>query len=69
MSSGLEGPSDDNLYLLIAVSDTGCGLNDEEKQRLFLKFSQASPRTHVQVINNASFLCCAARLTSGDSME
>lgn len=36
------------LYLRVKVADTGCGLTTDEKQRLFQKFSQASPRTHAQ---------------------
>ncbi len=35
-----------NLHL--AVTDTGPGLDDDEKEILFKRFSQASPRTHVQ---------------------
>lgn len=30
------------------VTDTGCGLTSEKKQRLFKRFSQASPCTHAQ---------------------
>jgi CheY-like chemotaxis protein len=36
------------LYLRFKVQDTGCGLTLEEKQVLFKRFSQASPRTHAQ---------------------
>lgn len=36
------------MYLRLKVQDTGCGLNEEEMQQLFKKFSQASPRTHAQ---------------------
>lgn len=36
------------VYLNFAVEDTGCGLNEEERQRLFMRFSQANQRTHVQ---------------------
>lgn len=36
------------VYLCLKVQDTGCGLNEEEMQQLFKKFSQASPRTHAQ---------------------
>jgi signal transduction histidine kinase len=35
------------IYLTFAVEDTGCGLNDDEKNKLFKRFSQASPKTHV----------------------
>ena len=35
------------VYLYFAVKDTGRGLSDDEKTRLFHRFSQASPRTHV----------------------
>jgi signal transduction histidine kinase len=38
----------EELYLLFAVEDTGRGLNEKEKTLLFQRFSQASPRTHVQ---------------------
>jgi signal transduction histidine kinase len=37
------------FYLHFTVSDTGCGLTEEHQNKLFLRFSQASPRTHVQV--------------------
>ncbi|QDS74420.1 hypothetical protein FKW77_005958 [Venturia effusa] len=38
----------DVLFLRLQVQDTGCGLNEEEMQQLFKKFSQASRRTHAQ---------------------
>lgn len=38
----------EKIYLHFAVQDTGRGLSDDEKKLLFLRFSQASPRTHVQ---------------------
>lgn len=34
------------IYLLFSVQDTGCGLSDDDKKILFMRFSQA-PRTHV----------------------
>jgi signal transduction histidine kinase len=37
------------FYLHFKVKDTGCGLTPEHKAKLFLRFSQASPKTHVQV--------------------
>ncbi|MCJ1378854.1 hypothetical protein MMC17_001953 [Xylographa soralifera] len=36
------------VFVHFAVEDTGRGLNDSEKKLLFLRFSQASPKTHVQ---------------------
>ena len=37
---------DDEIYLHFTVSDTGCGFDEEQKSRIFERFSQASPRTH-----------------------
>ncbi|KAL5113421.1 hypothetical protein ACEQ8H_008689 [Pleosporales sp. CAS-2024a] len=34
-------------YLWIKVRDTGCGMSDEEQKKLFSRFTQATPRTHV----------------------
>lgn len=38
----------EKINLHLAVTDTGPGLDDDEKKILFQRFSQASPRTHVQ---------------------
>jgi hypothetical protein len=35
------------VHLYFAIKDTGKGLSADEKTRLFHRFSQASPRTHV----------------------
>lgn len=55
-----DGPKPDNIferpewgdgpkgYLWVKVSDTGCGMTGEEQDRLFSRFSQATPRTHVK---------------------
>jgi signal transduction histidine kinase len=50
------GPGDE-LYLIFSIEDTGCGLSGEEMQRLFTRFGQASPKTHVQY--GASIFLCA----------
>ena len=38
----------EKVYIHFAIRDTGRGLSSEEKKMLFMRFSQASPRTHVQ---------------------
>ena len=38
----------EKVYIHFSVKDTGRGLTEEETKRLFMRFSQASPRTHVQ---------------------
>ena len=44
--SGTRTGSDEESYLHFTVSDTGCGFDEEQKSRIFERFSQASPRTH-----------------------
>lgn len=46
IATGEDWGSGELLYLQIAVEDTGCGLTEEEKELLFERFAQASPRTH-----------------------
>jgi signal transduction histidine kinase/ActR/RegA family two-component response regulator len=48
VTAGEDWGSGEVLYLRFKVQDTGCGLTAEEKQVLFKRFSQASPRTHAQ---------------------
>ncbi|GIZ47723.1 hypothetical protein CKM354_001080800 [Cercospora kikuchii] len=40
--------ADDSVYLLIAVSDTGCGMKPDELERIFLRFQQSSHKTHIE---------------------
>jgi signal transduction histidine kinase len=51
------------VYLYFAVKDTGRGLSDDEKTRLFHRFSQASPRTHVQYGGSGLGLFISRELT------
>jgi len=45
---GPDWGSGEVLLLHFSVNDTGCGLSGPEMQSLFLRFSQASPKTHVK---------------------
>lgn len=38
----------EDIYLQLAVTDTGSGLDDEQMQVLFKRFAQASPKTYKQ---------------------
>ena len=48
LTKGSDWGTGDKIYIHFAVEDTGRGLTEDEKKLLFLRFSQASPRTHVQ---------------------
>lgn len=51
------------VFVMFSVSDTGRGLNPEEKKLLFMRFSQASPRTHVQYGGSGLGLFISRELT------
>jgi len=51
------------VYIHFSVKDTGRGLNPEEKKMLFMRFSQASPRTHVQYGGSGLGLFISRELT------
>jgi signal transduction histidine kinase len=38
----------ESLYLISSVSDSGVGISEEEQKKLFQKFTQASPKTHIE---------------------
>ncbi|KAI5250306.1 hypothetical protein E4T47_01292 [Aureobasidium subglaciale] len=44
---GPEWGTGEELFLHFSVNDTGVGLTNSEMKNLFLRFSQASPKTHV----------------------
>ncbi|KAK3060627.1 hypothetical protein LTS18_008112 [Coniosporium uncinatum] len=51
------------VYLQFTVQDTGRGLTDDEKDVLFARFSQASPRTHIHYGGSGLGLFISRRLT------
>lgn len=52
----------ETIYIRFKVQDTGCGLTSEEKQILFQRFKQASPRTHAQYGGSGLGLFISKRL-------
>lgn len=50
-------------YIRFSVQDTGRGLTDDEKDLLFARFSQASPRTHIRYGGSGLGLFISRRLT------
>ncbi|SLM36137.1 hsp90-like protein [Lasallia pustulata] len=48
LTEGSDWGEGEEVFLHFAVQDSGRGLSDDEKKLLFIRFSQASPRTHVQ---------------------
>ncbi|KAL9118981.1 MAG: hypothetical protein Q9187_004467 [Circinaria calcarea] len=53
----------EQVYLYFAVKDTGRGLTYEEKMRLFHRFAQANPRTHVEYGGSGLGLFISRELT------
>ncbi|KAJ4349146.1 hypothetical protein N0V95_004841 [Ascochyta clinopodiicola] len=48
LTEGPEWGDGQPAYLWLKVEDTGCGMTTDEQQKLFSRFSQATPRTHVK---------------------
>jgi len=63
MTTGGDWGTGKEIYLYFAVKDTGRGLDENEKKLLFLRFSQASPRTHVQYGGSGLGLFISRELT------
>lgn len=53
----------EKIFISFSVRDTGRGLSPEEKKLLFIRFSQASPRTHVQYGGSGLGLFISRELT------
>lgn len=39
-------PNPDEVFIMITVKDTGCGIKMDELQNIFMRFQQSSPKTH-----------------------
>jgi signal transduction histidine kinase/DNA-binding NarL/FixJ family response regulator len=63
LTSGSDWGSGQEMYLYIEVRDSGRGLTDQERKLLFQRFSQASPRTHVQYGGSGLGLFVSRELT------
>ncbi|KAI9704053.1 MAG: hypothetical protein M1820_005675 [Bogoriella megaspora] len=63
MTQGADWGEGEEVYIHFAVRDTGRGLTPEEKKLLFMRFSQASPRTHVQYGGSGLGLFISRELT------
>ncbi|KAM0221349.1 hypothetical protein ACHAQD_005252 [Fusarium lateritium] len=50
------------LFVRYRVQDTGCGLSDNERQLLFQRFKQATPRTHAEFGGSGLGLFISKRL-------
>ncbi|UPX17010.1 uncharacterized protein EKO05_0007387 [Ascochyta rabiei] len=53
----------ESVYVLFSVQDTGTGMTDAEHQLLFTRFSQTSPRTHIDYGGSGLGLFISRRLT------
>ncbi|KAH7383344.1 hypothetical protein BKA66DRAFT_492648 [Pyrenochaeta sp. MPI-SDFR-AT-0127] len=51
------------VYVILSVQDTGRGLSDAEHDLLFARFSQTSPRTHIDYGGSGLGLFISRRLT------
>jgi CheY-like chemotaxis protein len=63
LSLGTGWGSGEMVYLYVEVEDSGRGLDEHERNLLFKRFSQASPRTHVQYGGSGLGLFISRELT------
>ncbi|KAF2822202.1 putative histidine kinase HHK16p [Ophiobolus disseminans] len=63
LTAGEDWGSGELTYLHVDVKDTGCGLSLEEKELLFERFAQASPKTHTHYGGSGLGLFISRQLT------
>lgn len=63
LSLGTAWGTGEMIYLYVEVEDSGRGLDEDERNLLFRRFSQASPRTHVQYGGSGLGLFISRELT------
>jgi CheY-like chemotaxis protein len=63
VTEGVDWGDGDEVFINFAVEDTGRGLTPDEMKILFTRFSQASPRTHVQYGGSGLGLFISRELT------
>lgn len=63
ITTGADWGGGEPVYLQFAVIDSGRGLTEPEKDILFRRFTQASPRTHVQYGGSGLGLYISRELT------
>lgn len=63
VTMGPEWGSGEQIYITFAVEDTGKGLDEQEMMKLFGRFQQASPKTHIKYGGSGLGLFISRELT------
>jgi len=63
VTEGAEWGNGEPIFLHFSVKDTGRGLDEDEIKRLFGRFQQASPKTHIKYGGSGLGLFISRELT------